>query len=348
MTLPNDVKQSLLRSYHTRTVTPGWNFEGSGPNEKDRILLVDYHNVVEELNSLTPELVYSISPPFVLLICFRRYKSIILDVTRNMEVGMADYAQAASETGDTIRLTTIANYNQYCHYAGGIVGESLPRMFSVSGKESNSKFYIELAHSWALLIQKADLIQDHREDVDQKRYLWPEEIWSRKEYGFSALRELYEAVEADGGIGTNEKAKKALYVQSEMTLDALRHATDSLDYLSMVQCEGLLTASSRLSCVSIANLELCFMNREVFLWEPRFTNGEFDKVSRIFFLFSPITSSLTCSKCLQIMSSNPTVHDTATTFRDYVRKIQARADVSDPNFLQISIICEKVRFIIFA
>jgi farnesyl-diphosphate farnesyltransferase len=61
MTLPNDVKQSMLRSFHIHTVTPGWNFDGSGPNEKDRILLVEYHNVVEELNNLAPELVSSIS-----------------------------------------------------------------------------------------------------------------------------------------------------------------------------------------------------------------------------------------------------------------------------------------------
>ena len=58
MTLPNNVKQSMLRSFHIHTVTPGWNFDGCGPNEKDRILLVEYHNVVEELNNLAPKLVY--------------------------------------------------------------------------------------------------------------------------------------------------------------------------------------------------------------------------------------------------------------------------------------------------
>jgi farnesyl-diphosphate farnesyltransferase len=61
MTLSSEVKQSLLRSFHIHTVTPGWNFEGSGPDEKDRQLLVEYHNVVEELNRLAPKSV--ISPP---------------------------------------------------------------------------------------------------------------------------------------------------------------------------------------------------------------------------------------------------------------------------------------------
>jgi farnesyl-diphosphate farnesyltransferase len=263
-----------------------------------------------------------------------------------MEVGMADYAQAASETGDSIHLTTMANYNLYCHYVGGIVGESLPRTLAVSGKEPSSEFHAELAHSWALFIQKVDLIHDYREDVDQKRYLWPEEIWSRKEYGFSAIRELYQAVEADGGNETSEKAKKALYVQSEMIVDVLRHATDSLDYLSVMQYDGVLTAISRMLCVAIANLELCFMNREVFLWEVKFKNGEFDKVSNILFFLLEFADM--AKTPIQYVSSSPTVHDTATTFRDYVRKIQARADVSDPNLLQISITCERVRFIILA
>ena len=54
MTLPDDLKQSLLRPFHIHTVTPEWNFDGSGPNEKDRQLLVEYDIVVEEVNRLLP------------------------------------------------------------------------------------------------------------------------------------------------------------------------------------------------------------------------------------------------------------------------------------------------------
>lgn len=58
MTIPDDVKQPILRSFHEKTVTPGWNFSGSGPDEKDRIVLVDYHVVVDELLRLEPEYVH--------------------------------------------------------------------------------------------------------------------------------------------------------------------------------------------------------------------------------------------------------------------------------------------------
>lgn len=52
MTLPDEKKQPLLRRFHELTVTPGWTFTESGPNEKDRQLLVEYDNVIEEVNSL--------------------------------------------------------------------------------------------------------------------------------------------------------------------------------------------------------------------------------------------------------------------------------------------------------
>jgi len=57
MTIPDLVKQPILRSFHKHTVTPGWTFDGCGPGEKDRQLLVEYDVVVEELNRLKPEYV---------------------------------------------------------------------------------------------------------------------------------------------------------------------------------------------------------------------------------------------------------------------------------------------------
>lgn len=55
MTIPDEIKQPLLRSFHENAVTPGWGFTGSGPDEKDRQLLVEFHVVVEELNRLEPQ-----------------------------------------------------------------------------------------------------------------------------------------------------------------------------------------------------------------------------------------------------------------------------------------------------
>jgi farnesyl-diphosphate farnesyltransferase len=54
MTILDEIKQLILRSFHVHVVTPGWHFDGSGPDEKDRQLLVEYAVVVEEVNLLAP------------------------------------------------------------------------------------------------------------------------------------------------------------------------------------------------------------------------------------------------------------------------------------------------------
>jgi farnesyl-diphosphate farnesyltransferase len=61
MTIPDEIKQPILRSFHKHTVTPGWNFDGCGPKEKDRQLLVEYDTVVEEVNRLPPQSVISVN-----------------------------------------------------------------------------------------------------------------------------------------------------------------------------------------------------------------------------------------------------------------------------------------------
>lgn len=58
MTIPDDVKQPMLRSFHQKVITPGWHFTGSGPNEKDRDVLVDFADVVEEVRALDPLYVF--------------------------------------------------------------------------------------------------------------------------------------------------------------------------------------------------------------------------------------------------------------------------------------------------
>ena len=61
MTLTDERKQSVLRKFHELTLTPGWTFTESGPEEADRQLLVEYNNVVDELRLLKPEYVSFLS-----------------------------------------------------------------------------------------------------------------------------------------------------------------------------------------------------------------------------------------------------------------------------------------------
>ena len=54
MTLDLNLKLELLRSFHEIIYKKGWNFDGNGPQEKDRILLVQFDVVIDEFLKLKP------------------------------------------------------------------------------------------------------------------------------------------------------------------------------------------------------------------------------------------------------------------------------------------------------
>jgi farnesyl-diphosphate farnesyltransferase len=194
-----------------------------------------------------------------------------------MAAGMADYAQMTNDGGGSICLATIADYNLYGHYVGGLMGAGLLRtFFALEGEGPCTPLQLELSDCWGRC--SADFIRDYREDVEEERYLWPKEIWSKEQYGFGSMQEMYEAVEADEA---GEKAKKALYVQSEMVLEALRHASDSLDFLRLLKKPNVLHFASKLLCANFAKLEVCFMNKEVFRGDVKVRKAEAAKVSTI-------------------------------------------------------------------
>jgi len=294
MTIPDDVKQPILRSFHEKTVTPGWTFNGCGPNEKDRQLLVEYDVVVEELNRVAPD-------------C----REVIVDICHKMEVGMADYAHKAATTG-SIYLATVSEYDLYCHYVAGLVGEGLSRLFSASGKEADwLQHQLELSNSMGTLLQKTNITRDYREDVEDGRYFWPREIWGSEEYGgFKEMKELYQP----------ENAQRALWVQSAMVVDALRHAEDALDYLRLLKNQTVFNFCAIPATMAMATLELCFMNPAMFQRNIKIRKAEAAR--------------------LIMRSTNP--RECAYMFRDYARKIHAKAHPADPNFLRISVACGKI------
>ena len=188
---------------------------------------------------------------------------------------MADYAHKAATTG-TIYLDTTSEYDLYCHYVAGLVGEGLSRLFSASKKESPSiGTQLELSNSMGLLLQKTNIIRDFREDVDQKRFFWPRDIWGRKEFGFVDMNEMTSP--------DSETVKRAMWAQSGMILDALRHTTDALDYLRMLKNQSVFVFCAIPAAMAIATLELCFMNPAMFQRNIKIRKAEAAKVVPFYF-----------------------------------------------------------------
>jgi farnesyl-diphosphate farnesyltransferase len=52
MTLSDEIKQPLLRTFHQKLSTEGWTFDGCGEGEKDRQLLVEFDCVIAEMGHL--------------------------------------------------------------------------------------------------------------------------------------------------------------------------------------------------------------------------------------------------------------------------------------------------------
>ncbi|TFY60832.1 hypothetical protein EVG20_g7278 [Dentipellis fragilis] len=299
MTIPDDVKQPLLRSFHEKTLTPGWTFNGNGPDEKDRIVLVDYDKVVAEVSLLKPA-----------------YRDVIISVCQKMEVGMADYAHRAATTG-AISLNTVADYDLYCHFVAGLVGEGLSSIWAASGLETTLfADQLELSNSMGLLLQKTNIIRDFREDCDDRRFFWPREIWACAEYGGPDAGEMKEITE----LLRPENAQRAAWVQSGMVLDALRHSVDALDYLRLVRNQSVFNFCAIPAVMAMATLNLCFMNPEMFQHNIKIRKAEAAK--------------------LIMRSTNP--REVAYTFREYARSIHKKATPADPNFLRISVACCKI------
>jgi len=221
---------------------------------------------------------------------------------------MADYAHKAATAG-LVYLETVAEYDLYCHYVAGLVGEGLTRIWSASGKEAPWLCEeLELANSMGLLLQKTNIIRDFREDVEEQRFFWPKEIWAK--YGFEEMKDLYEKGDVE----------HATWIQSGMILDALRHACDALDYLRLLKTQTVFVFCAVPVCMAMATLSLCFMNPEMFQRNIKIRKAEAAKL---------------------IMQATNT-REVALIFRDYARKIHDKAKPQDPNFLRVSVMCCKI------
>ena len=75
---------------------------------------------------------------------------------------MADFAHKAATT-DSTYLATIEEYDLYCYYVAGPVGEGLSRLQSASSKEVDwLEYQLELSNCMGLLPQKNNIIYDYR------------------------------------------------------------------------------------------------------------------------------------------------------------------------------------------
>ena len=288
--IPAKTREPILRDFYTHLEEDGWHYDGNRPEEKDRDLLVNFRYVVEEFKKQKPA-----------------YRRIIGDICQKMGNGMADFVVNAefNEHG----VSTIADYDLYCFYVAGLVGEGLTRMFVESTMGNPALLNRPNLHkSMGLFLQKTNIIRDVREDADDSRYFWPKEIWSKHVDKFDDLFKP-------------EYKQAALGCQSEMIWNALCHADECLFYLAGLKEQSVYNFCAIPQAMAIATLALCFQNYAMFQRNIKITKGE---------------------ACQLMVDSTQNLEILCQTFRVYIHIIRKKNRPQDPCFLKISIQLGKI------
>ena len=290
MTIALQEKDPLLRNFHTILEEEGWNYSGNHAREKDRELLVHFDVVITEYIKLKPQ-----------------YKTIIKDITDRMGNGMAHYANNAEH--EVNGVDTIADYEKYCHYVAGLVGEGCTRLFVEAGLANPALLERpDLHESMGQFLQQVNVIRDIHEDWEDRRRFWPKEIWSKHVDDFDDLFKP-------------ENRERALNCSSEMIANALERADDCLFYLAGLRDQSVFNFCAIPQSMAIATLEVCFRNHAMFQRNVKISKGQ---------------------ACQLMLESTQNLQILYDAFKRYARKIHKKNNPRDPSFLRISIACGRV------
>jgi len=200
----NEKKIEYLLNFHSTALKDGcWCLKDVGQGDERR-LLEEFPKCNRVYNSLSDG-----------------SKKIISNITQRMAAGMAEFVSKDLGQG----TLDIPEYNRYCHFVAGLVGEGLSGLFSESGLETPSLAEeVDLSNQMGLFLQKTNIIRDYLEDYVDGRAFWPQSIW--KKYSKS------------GGLGAFAEAPSdvSLHCLNELVIDALELVPDCLTYLSKLNC----------------------------------------------------------------------------------------------------------------
>ncbi len=191
-----------------------------------------------------------------------KYRAVIRDITKRMGEGMLEFLDKGS-------MATIKEYELYCHYVAGLVGIGLSNLFSESGLESPKVGQrSDLSNSMGLFLQKTNIIRDFREDLDDNRRWWPEEIW--KMYT-QDLKTFTSKRPADKEL--------ALRCLNHMVANALDHVPQCIEYLRSIKDHQNFLFCAIPQVMAAHTLALVFSNEDVFQDTLKIRKG---RTARIF------------------------------------------------------------------
>jgi farnesyl-diphosphate farnesyltransferase len=232
----------LCNFYQTGLVTPEWRMTGVGLAD-EKTLLENYYLCVEVFRNLP-----------------QSSQDVIADITRRMGEGMASFAQKDLGQG-TVK---IADYDLYCHYVAGLVGEGLSRLFVATGYENDKVREVSttLANTMGLFLQKTNIIRDYLEDYVDGRAFWPHEVWA-----------LYAPNGDLGDFAKPENIQASLKCLNHLIMDALLCVPDCIEYMNLLHTEEVFRFCAIPQVMAIATLAELYNNPKVFTGVVKIRKG---------------------------------------------------------------------------
>lgn len=231
-------KLVLLRTFAEKLTHPRWRLLNVGEAEEKQ-LLEEFPKVISVYKSLS-----------------KQDQTIIADITREMGNGMADFILKDIRLGTASK----ADYDLYCHYVAGLVGQGLTRLFVAHGKEDIPLLnFMKEADEMGIFLQKTNIIRDYLEDLNEGRTFWPRDIWSKYAPTLLDLR-------------TGDKSK-SLECLNELILDAYKHVPSVLRYLEAIKDPKVFKFCAIPQVMAIATLERLVNNPDVFTGVVKIRKG---------------------------------------------------------------------------
>ncbi|CCE62631.1 hypothetical protein TPHA_0C04820 [Tetrapisispora phaffii CBS 4417] len=190
------------------------------------------------------------------------YKVIIRDSAQKMGTGMSKYLFIESDAKDS--LNTVKEYNEYCHYVAGVVGEGLSKIFvKLQFNFDNSNHLIinerlKLYEHLGLFLQKTNIIRSFHKDYEKyNKSYWPREIWIK-----------YIDNSKDAKLATIEdliNSNKRIDCLNEMIINAVSdHMKEILLYISLIEEQSIFEFCAVPQVMAIATLAMLYNNDKVF------------------------------------------------------------------------------------
>ncbi|XP_004614762.1 squalene synthase [Sorex araneus] len=235
MTIPLDRKVPILQNFHSYLYEPDWCFLES--QEKHRQVLEDFPTISLEFRNLA-----------------ERFRTVITETCQKMGCGMAEYLEKS--------VTSLSEWDKYCHYVAGLVGIGLSGLFSASGLEDPlCGEDTAMSNSMGLFLQKTNIIRDFLEDLQEGRVFWPKEVWSKY------VKKLEDFTEP-------QNLDLAVQCLNELITNALEHVPDVFTYLSRLRNQSVFNFCAIPQVMAVATLAACYNNQQVFRGVVKIRKGQ--------------------------------------------------------------------------